>query len=58
MDREIADGDGSGMHYAMDTPEELMLVCAGSATGRLSMVMPGFSMEKKAGRSRTILIEE
>jgi hypothetical protein len=42
----------------MDTPEDLMLICAGSATGRLSMVMPGFSMEKKAGRSRTILVDE
>jgi hypothetical protein len=54
LDSEAA---ASSVHYAMDSPEDLMLICAGSAVGSLSMVMPGFSMEKKAGRSRTILIE-
>jgi len=49
--------DETMMHYAMDEPGELLLICAGSAIGALSMVLPGFSMEKHAGRSPTILID-
>ena len=41
----------------MDAPGELMLVCAGSSIGALSMVMPGFGSSKTAGRSPAILIE-
>jgi hypothetical protein len=58
IDGEVTAGDESALHYAMDTPEDLMLICAGSPIGALSMVLPGFSMEKAAGRSATILIED
>ena len=58
IDGIVAPGDESTMHYAMDEPEELILLCAGSPSGALSMVLPGFSMEKHAGRSPTILIDE
>jgi hypothetical protein len=57
LDGEAAPEDESTMHYAMDTPEELMLVCAGSAVGALSMVLPGFGSSKTAGRSPPIKIE-
>lgn len=56
IDGEIAAGDEATLHYAMDTPEDLMLVCAGSSVGALSMVLPGFGSSKTAGRSPTILI--
>lgn len=49
--------DEARLHYAMDAPEELMLVCAGSSTGALSMVLPGFGSSKTAGRSPAVLIE-
>lgn len=58
IDGESTAEDETALHYAMDTPEDLMLICAGSPIGALSMVLPGFSMEKGAGRSATILIEE
>jgi hypothetical protein len=41
----------------MDNPDELMLICAGSAVGALSMVLPGFGSSKTAGRSPAIKIE-
>jgi hypothetical protein len=41
----------------MDTPDDLVLICAGSAIGALSMVMPGFGSSKTAGRSPAIQIE-
>ena len=56
IDGEVSAADEITAHYAMDAPEELMLLCAGSRIGTLSMVLPGFSMEKGAGRSRPILI--
>jgi hypothetical protein len=58
MDDEVTPEDEVTLHYAMDTPEDLMLICAGSRIGPLSMVLPGFSAEKGAGRSPTILIDE
>jgi hypothetical protein len=57
LEGEIADGDTNTLHYAMDTPSELMLVCAGSPIGPLSMVLPGFGSSKTAGRSPPIRIE-
>jgi len=41
----------------MDTPDDLMLVCAGSPVGALSMVMPGFGSSKTAGRSHAVRVE-
>jgi hypothetical protein len=58
MEGEVKPEDESTLHYAMDNPEALMLICAGSRVGPLSMVLPGFSAEKGAGRSPTILIED
>ncbi|MEX2449927.1 MAG: hypothetical protein WD407_03650 [Rhodospirillales bacterium] len=57
IDAPLEAGDESRYHFAMDTPHDLMLICAGSRIGTLSMVIPGFSMEKKAGRSRPVLVE-
>lgn len=57
IDGDITSGDESKVHYALDDPDELMLVCAGSPIGALSMVMPGFGSSKTAGRSPAILIE-
>jgi hypothetical protein len=54
----VAPEDESRMHYALDAPDDLMLVCAGSSIGALSMVMPGFGSSKTAGRSPTMLIDE
>ena len=58
IDGEITAKDETTLHYAMGTPEDLMLICAGSPIGTLSMVLPGFSMEKGAGRSAIIRVEE
>ena len=58
FDGSVTPEDETTLHYAMDTPEDLMLVCAGSPIGSLSMVMPGFGSSKTARRSPTILIEE
>jgi len=58
LDGAITAADETAMHYAMDTPEDLMLVCAGSPIGALSMVLPGFGSSKTAGRSPTVLIQE
>ena len=58
LDGDITAEDKNTLHYAMDRQEDLMLICAGSPIGALSMVMPGFGSSKTAGRSPTILIEE
>ena len=55
---EVMPEDETTLQYAMDTPDELMLICAGGPVGLLSMVLPGFGASKAAGRSRPILIEE
>ena len=57
VDGNIAPGDEQEMRHAMDTPEDLMLVCAGSSIGALTMVLPGFGSSKTAGRSPAILID-
>ncbi len=57
IDGPVMAEDETTMHYAMDTPEDLMLICAGSRSGALSMVLPGFGGSKAAGRSRPFLIE-
>ena len=57
LDGEVTPEDETTLHYAMDTQEDLMLVCAGSPVGALSMVLPGFGSSKTAGRSRAIKIE-
>jgi hypothetical protein len=58
IDGAITPEDEATIHYAMDMPEDLMLVCAGSPIGALSMVLPGFGSSKTAGRSPTIPIVE
>jgi hypothetical protein len=58
IEGRVEPADETTLRYAMDNPDELILLCAGSAIGALSMVLPGFSMEKHAGRSPTILIDE
>jgi hypothetical protein len=57
IDGEVTAADETTLHYAMDTPDDLVLICAGSAIGALSMVMPGFGSSKTAGRSPAIQIE-
>src|SRR5712691_4768051 len=52
----VTAADETTLHYAMDTPDDLVLICAGSAIGALSMVMPGFGSSKTAGRSPAIQI--
>jgi hypothetical protein len=58
IDGNVTADDESSIHYALDDPDELMLVCGGSSIGALSMVMPGFGSSKTAGRSPAIRIEE
>jgi hypothetical protein len=58
LEGPVEPGDETAVHYAMDVPEELMVLCAGSPIGALSMVLPGFGSSKTAGRSPAILIEE
>ena len=58
LEGAVEPGDETAMHCAMDEPEELMVLCAGSPIGALSMVLPGFGSSKTAGRSPAILIEE
>ena len=58
IEGEIKREDETTLHYALDAPEELMMICAGSPIGLLSMVLPGFGGSKAAGRSPTILIEQ
>lgn len=57
IDGKIEPGDEQLMRYAMDTPEDLLLICAGSPVGALSMVLPGFGSSKTAGRSPAVRIE-
>jgi hypothetical protein len=57
IDGAIDPEDETTLHYAMDTPQDLMLVCAGSPIGALSMVLPGFGSSKTAGRSPPIRID-
>ena len=57
LDGAVTPEDETRIHYALDAPEDLMLICAGSSIGALSMVMPGFGSSKTAGRSAAILIE-
>ena len=57
IDGEVTPADETTIHYALDSPEDVMLICAGSTIGALSMVMPGFGSSKTAGRSRPILID-
>lgn len=56
IDGAVAPADETQIHYALDNPDELMLICAGSSIGALSMVMPGFGSSKTAGRSPAIRI--
>lgn len=56
IEGEVVREDESSVHYALDNPDELMLLCAGSPIGALSMVMPGFGSSKTAGRSPAIPI--
>lgn len=56
IDGAVAPADEAARHYALDEPDELMLVCAGSSIGALSMVLPGFGSSKTAGRSRPVPI--
>jgi hypothetical protein len=58
IDGEVKAGDEATLHYALDTPGDLMLICAGSPIGAMSMVLPGFGSSRTAGRSPPILIEE
>ncbi|MGQ0749169.1 MAG: hypothetical protein ACT4PS_01405 [Betaproteobacteria bacterium] len=58
IDGSVTTEDETKLHYAMDTPEDLMLICGGSPIGALSMVMPGFGSSKTAGRSPPIRVEE
>lgn len=58
IEGEITAADENTLHYALDDPDALMLLCAGSRIGALSMVMPGFGSSKTAGRSHPIRIEE
>lgn len=57
LDGEVTAADEKTIHYAIDTPDDLMLMCAGSSIGALSMVLPGFGSSKTAGRSRPVKIE-
>ncbi len=52
----VFDGDDKKIHYALDDPNQLMLIRSGSRIGALSMVMPGFGSSKTAGRSRPVRI--
>jgi hypothetical protein len=54
----ITPADEKTVHYALDTPNDLMLICAGSRIGALSMVLPGFGSSKTAGRSPPVVVEQ
>lgn len=58
IEGEIEAADETALHYALDDPDALMLICAGSRIGALSMVMPGFGSSKTAGRSPPIRIAD
>lgn len=57
VDDMLEAADETTLHYALDDPGELMLICAGSPIGLLSMVLPGFGGSKAAGRSRPIRVD-
>lgn len=57
IDGDVTAHDETTVHYALAAPEELMLICAGSPIGLLSMVLPGFGGSRAAGRSPTVLIQ-
>lgn len=57
IEGDVTAADEKTIHYALDDPDELMLIRSGSRIGALSMVMPGFGSSKTAGRSRPILIQ-
>lgn len=57
IDGAVTPEDEKTLHYAMDEPQQLAILCGGSSIGALSMVMPGFGSSKTAGRSPAILIE-
>lgn len=57
IDDEVTHGDETTIHHALRAPEDLMVICAGSPIGLLSMVLPGFGGSREAGRSPAILIE-
>ena len=54
----VTAADETTQHYALDDPDALMLLRAGSRIGALSMVLPGFGSSKTSGRSRPIRIEQ
>jgi hypothetical protein len=56
IEGEIIADDETTIHYALDDPDALMLLRAGSRIGALSMVMPGFGSSKTAGRSKPVKI--
>ena len=57
LEGEISEADEKTLHYALDDPDALMILRAGSRIGALSMVLPGFGSSKTSGRSRPIRIE-
>ena len=57
IDGEVTPDDEKILHYALDNPQDLALLCGGSSIGALSMVLPGFGSSKTAGRSPAVLIE-
>ena len=58
LDGAVTGQDAKTLHYAIDRPEDLMLLCAGGSTGALSMVLPWPGSERAAGRSSPVLIDE
>ena len=58
IDGAITPEDEKTLQHTLEVPEDLMLICAGSPIGLLSMVLPGFGGSRLAGRSPTVLIEE
>ena len=57
IDGAVSAEDETTLHYALDDPDALMLLRAGSRIGALSMVLPGFGSSKTAGRSPPIRVE-
>jgi hypothetical protein len=57
IEGEVTEQDTTTIHYALDDPDALMLLRAGSRIGALSMVLPGFGSSKTAGRSRPVKVE-
>jgi hypothetical protein len=53
---KIAARDADSWYYAMERPEDLMVLAAGGPSGAFSAVLPGFGSSQTAGRSRTIAI--